>query len=117
MNLRIRKISWHGKVIDRYCVKKKDESRPHYILIPVNVNGKISTNGSSLGGSRVGESNDLVTGDSGVLTLPNHGNHWPRCNILDQGRIKGLFGMFSVELLSEGTPHLDQLQGCRTVQI
>jgi len=79
--------------------------------VPVNVNGKVSTNGSSLGGSRVGESNDLVTGDSGVLTLPNHGNHWPRCNILDQGRIKGLFGMFSVELLSEGTLHLDQLQG------
>lgn len=81
-------------------------------VLPANFNAVIASDGSGLGSSRVGGPDDLAAGRHNTLSLPHHGNHWTRDDVLYQGAEERLGGEVRVMLLSEGSLHLDHLHGC-----
>ena len=81
-------------------------------VLPANFNAVIASDGSGLGSSRVGGPNNLAAGRHNTLSLPHHGNHWARDDVLYQGAEERLGGEVRVVLLSEGSLHLDHLHGC-----
>ena len=74
-------------------------------------NGEVATDGTRLGGERVGGTEDLAASLDGVTALPDHGADGAAAHVGNEPREEGLLGEVGVVLLEVLLGGSDELDG------
>jgi len=80
-----------------------------------NIDGEVSTDGTGLGGKRVGGTEEGTTSLDGITAFPDHGTDGSATHILDESREERLAGEILVVLLKVLLARSHQLDGSELV--